>query len=143
MAKPGNYNSWFKRNVEKVDVSNMGENGLQGEDKVRRNSFQVEDKVKEELEILKERVDNLNKKFEEKDKIICDLLNMIASVKNVENNEVGEVIKQVQEKLMMGKRCASGEKEDELGNNEDGLSSHGPIRKMGRHVKGRHKGRFR
>ncbi|KAL7669208.1 hypothetical protein ACOME3_009873 [Neoechinorhynchus agilis] len=56
MAKPGNYNSWFERKVEKVNCSNMGENGLQGEDKVRRNSFQVEDKVKEKLEILKERV---------------------------------------------------------------------------------------
>ncbi|KAL7676274.1 hypothetical protein ACOME3_002530 [Neoechinorhynchus agilis] len=135
MAKPGDYNSWFKRKVEKVDGSNMGENGPQGEDKVRRNSFQVEDEVKEELEILKERVDNLNKKLEEKDKIICDLLNMVALVKKTENSkQVDEVIKQVQEKLMMGKRCASGEKEDEPDNKEDGLSSHGPIRKMGRHV---------
>ncbi|KAL7673213.1 hypothetical protein ACOME3_008081, partial [Neoechinorhynchus agilis] len=137
MAKPGNY---MKGRVEKVDGSNMGENGLQGEDKVRRNNFQVEDKVKEELEILKERVENLNKKFEEKDKIICDLLNMVALVKKTENSkEVDEVIKQVQEKLMMGKRCASGEKEDEPDNKEDELSSHGPIRKMGRHVNGRHK----
>ncbi|KAL7672817.1 hypothetical protein ACOME3_007697 [Neoechinorhynchus agilis] len=103
----------------------------------------VEDEVKEELEILKERADNLNKKLE-KDKIICDLLNMVALVKKTENcKEVDEVIKQVQEKLMMGKRCASGEKEDEPDNKEDGLSSHGPIRKMGRHVNGRHKGRCR
>ncbi|KAL7674481.1 hypothetical protein ACOME3_000760 [Neoechinorhynchus agilis] len=112
MAKPGDYNSWFKRKVEKVDGSNMGENGPQGEDKVRRNSFQVEDEVKEELEILKEMVDNLNKKLEEKDKIICDLLNMVALVKKTENSE----------------------KEDEPDNKEDGLSSHGPIRKMGRHI---------
>ncbi|KAL7676272.1 hypothetical protein ACOME3_002528 [Neoechinorhynchus agilis] len=96
MAKPGDYNSWFKRKVEKVDGSNMGENGLQGEDKLRRNSFQVEDEVKEELEILKERVDNLNKKLEEKDKIICDLLNMVALVKKTENSkQVDEVKKRM------------------------------------------------
>ncbi|KAL7674126.1 hypothetical protein ACOME3_000406 [Neoechinorhynchus agilis] len=103
-----------------------------------KNNFQVEDKVKEELEILKEGVDSLNKKLEEKDKIICDLLNMVALVKKTENSkEVDEVIKQAQDKLMMGKRCASGEKGDEPGNKEDGLSSSGPIRKMGRHINGR------